>query len=157
MLKPGTPSADARQLLMALMITGDDDIVAFEDGTQIDWSVKLRDENGFEIGRSFDVFDGTNTAVMDMQWDRIERLSRALIILLLNRSVADDRASAETAALNEHYDRKQIALAAATAVCAYRSAWEVQGARLHLIEQRPPGILGKVDHWLLASGMFGVA
>lgn len=85
------------QLLASLQIYNDDDTsgVYFDsdlNGRYIDWSSSRKThfatngENGEEIGRHFEVRgEGDDIALLALDWTEIERLHRALTILLLSR------------------------------------------------------------------------
>lgn len=113
-MNPNTPSANGRAFLLAsLLLTADEDAVTFDDESYFDWSTELKDASGFVIGRRLEAGDEDGDAVqIDMTWERIERLQRALTLTLANRSVEVDRDSAMTSAQLENWDRKQKALGA---------------------------------------------
>lgn len=113
-MNPNTPSANGRAFLLAsLLLTGDEGAVTFEDDSYFDWSTELKDGDGFVTGRLFEAGDEHGDAVqLDMSWERLERLHRALTLTLANRSVEVDRDSAMTSAQLENWDRQQKALGA---------------------------------------------
>jgi hypothetical protein len=82
-----------RQELLNSLTAGREDVdgVTFDDETYLDWSTKVHDPADYETitGRSFEVVDTDGDVVrLDMTWDRIERLQRALTLLLLERDAA---------------------------------------------------------------------
>ena len=71
----------ARELLLASLLVGDDDKdgIYFDEDRYFDWSGAREDGRLVELG------DVDGSANMEMTWSEIERLQRALTLLLLNR------------------------------------------------------------------------
>lgn len=81
-----------REQLLASLTAGHEDLTGvYYDGdltgVYIDWSSELHadDDPDRVIGRMMEIHDGEVHAQMEMPWDRIERLQRALTLLLLER------------------------------------------------------------------------
>lgn len=81
-----------REQLLISLTAGREDITGVYydgdlNGDYIEWSSQLHDEDDPDrvIGRMMEIHDGTVHAQLEMTWDRIERLQRALTLLLLER------------------------------------------------------------------------
>lgn len=76
------------ELIASLTATADPGAIHFEgrnDGSYIDWSCKSADVDG----RDFEFGDGDGDCVqIGLSWAEIERVQRALTLLLLNRAAA---------------------------------------------------------------------
>lgn len=87
----GGPPMTRDQLLASLLAGREDDgAVRFEDGSYIDFSCPLYDDDYETVtGRSVEFGDEDGEAVgIPMTWARLERLQRALTLLLLERPTA---------------------------------------------------------------------
>lgn len=88
---------NSKQLLASLGVSDDDSDGVYFDGDSsgqyVDWSSSRRTyfaedgESGKEVGRHFEIGDGEHGITLGLDWAEIERLHKALTILLLNHAV----------------------------------------------------------------------